>query len=421
MIRSFSTILALLAFISTAWAGSFSGAASGALKEGKLRWPTGRIPIAISASLSEAAANIAPGSDVEAVVVRSLQRWEAAAGIRFDITSSAGESVSPAGRSGDGKSLLTAAATSENMLLFRGELADSPAATRLFYDNQGRITEADIVLNPTQRFSVDGTAGTFDLESVLTHEIGHLLGLDHSPIFGAVMYEHQAANGIFGIGGRVPSVLTDADMAALRAIYGPAESHIECCSEAELRLNVPEAVVWAESNGRVAAAVVSDKSGIATFKGMLPGDYSFFVKAANGNAESLGSIGLAAGDIRSFDAKASRSTGRISLDYVGANGRLYQMPVPVQAGRMHTIFLGGTGIGRSTEIGTNTNGLLVDGTSVREHDYGPGISVISVNVFVSPGTPPGAYSVWVEGKDGSRSYAIGALSVSNASIAHLQP
>lgn len=42
----------------------------------------------------------------------------------------------------------------------------------------GRIVDADIYVNPGVGFSVEG--GAFDYESVLLHEMGHALGLDHN-------------------------------------------------------------------------------------------------------------------------------------------------------------------------------------------------------------------------------------------------
>lgn len=52
------------------------------------------------------------------------------------------------------------------------------------------IGDADIEFNPGINFTTSATlpAGTFGLQSVATHEEGHLLGLDHSGITHAVMF-----------------------------------------------------------------------------------------------------------------------------------------------------------------------------------------------------------------------------------------
>jgi len=62
-------------------------------------------------------------------------------------------------------------------------------ATFITTNAEGRITDADIVLSRGVDFStrLEAFAGAYDAESVLTHEIGHLLGLDHSGLVRATM------------------------------------------------------------------------------------------------------------------------------------------------------------------------------------------------------------------------------------------
>ena len=52
------------------------------------------------------------------------------------------------------------------------------------------IVDADMAFNPGLEFSTTTTTpqGAFDVQSTATHEIGHLLGLDHSGIAHAMMY-----------------------------------------------------------------------------------------------------------------------------------------------------------------------------------------------------------------------------------------
>src|SRR5215210_7012318 len=60
---------------------------------------------------------------------------------------------------------------------------------------------------------VDGAvAGGFDIETVTLHEIGHLLGLDHSDVSGSVMWAYVSPNSTL-------RTLQADDLAGIRSLY----------------------------------------------------------------------------------------------------------------------------------------------------------------------------------------------------------
>lgn len=69
------------------------------------------------------------------------------------------------------------------------------AVTPLLFQSNGKIVDADILFNGgAYSFTTDGTGGSFDVQDVGTHELGHLLGLDHSGWAGATMYPYVGQN-----------------------------------------------------------------------------------------------------------------------------------------------------------------------------------------------------------------------------------
>src|SRR5258707_8982371 len=248
------------------------------------RWLTNPIIVAFSRSLSSPPPNIKAGSDVVGAAQRALQHWAAAANIKFLETRSSATSIKPP-NTGDGISLITVA--TDNLAAFGS--SHSPGRTRVFYDSGGAIVEADIALNPAETFSSDGTAGTYDLESTFTHEVGHLLGLEHSAVIGATMQPRQAKNGVYGLPAITQRALCADDIAGARSLYGAAAeigsiSGKLLMSRGAAAANSAGLMVFAEEfgSGKVVAGAIASASGDYQLGGLAPGAYRLIAQSANG-------------------------------------------------------------------------------------------------------------------------------------------
>ena len=391
-----------------------------------LRWKAGPIRIAVSSSLLRDGANIKHDSDIAGAIKRSIETWSRVANVELRQVSSDKLSASPAGVSGDGISLITIAQTTENVLLFAKDPEGSAATTRVFYNRRGVITEADIVLNPYQQFSTDGTIGTFDLESTLTHEIGHLLGLAHSEVLGATMHANYGKNGVFGQQRLIARTLSNDDVAAIRAIYGARVEDAICCGTIEGKLTLAgrqsrSLEVWVEDlAGRVHGSAKVGAAGDFTFAGLNEGKYKIFAHEPGRlrNALSAQEVGIAtvtSGDVVSVAAKAAGpGSGDLGLTYLGFNGQLSEMAVSLSAGRSFTVYLGGRNLDpKDISITFNSPDLSAITGTIRSLDYGDELSVVAFDVRVSRRAKNGEYSIFLESRGGDRRALIGGLSVDN--------
>jgi Matrixin len=93
----------------------------------------------------------------------------------------------------------------------------------------GQILDADVLFRPDGQatFATPGALpmqpGAYDLESLLTHELGHLFGVDHSGVWRAMMFPFAPPPGTF-LGDRPTQQkpdgpLADDDRAGLRTLY----------------------------------------------------------------------------------------------------------------------------------------------------------------------------------------------------------
>jgi len=123
-----------------------------------------------------------------------------------------------------------------NIVIFRdqewpySEVNHELAATWLMVDRTGTIVDADIEINATaplfvptedEELELGVIANQRDLLSIMVHEAGHFLGIDHSREEGAVM---QAALDV----GQVRTMLSPDDSAAICEIY-PPDAEAQSC------------------------------------------------------------------------------------------------------------------------------------------------------------------------------------------------
>lgn len=386
------------------------------------RWRKGAVLISISSSITSNAANIAAGADASAAIDRSVAAWQQVAAVTIRRVATTEENVSPPGVQGDGISLITIAATPENLALFPKGLDDATARTRVFYDGRGSITEADVVLNPYLQFSTDGTFGTFDLESTITHELGHVLGLGHSPVLGATMNASQGRNGTFNLPAFSARTLAADDIAAIRSLYGPAENGDECCARISGRLNAgarsgANYIVWAEDKetGRVLAAVKTTSDGTFKIGGLDDGRVELFAQSdlddtSNTSAVDLGSYAVSPARpiviARRLDTIAAGS----KPEYLGFNGQLAGLSVSINSGSTYDLSIGGVDLTRNPEVGSDSALISVRNSPTRG-TYANGLETLGFYVSAAPETPIGEYSIFVEFETGVRRYVIGGLTV----------
>jgi hypothetical protein len=397
--------------------GSAAAAAS------KYRWRKPVITIGVSTSISSSAPNITANSDVVGAVEKSLATWQRIARIEFRQSSSVEQSVSTSLAQGDGVSLLTIAATPENLQLFPNGLDDATALTKVFYDTRGFITEADIVLNPYLQFSTDGTPGTFDLQSTITHEVGHLLGLNHSEVIGATMNDNYGRNGLYGLPAFSARTLSSDDIASVRALYGPVERDSDCCGRIFGKLSLANGSpaagysVWAEDvvDGHVVAAVTTFSDGSFRMSGLTAGSVRLFTQSGDGDivssAYELGEFAISTKQPIAVNRKLDRASTALRLDFLGFNGQLAETAVEVNSGNTYFLLIGGSNLGADDAIVDSSSRFITVKPRSYFGSFGSGIRTLGFDVSVTSDTPPGEYSLLVRSPSGERRFLIGGLTV----------
>ena len=129
--------------------------------------------------------------DEVSIVQKSFARWEAQHQTFCGIAFSYGGKTSISTSEPDGKNVIL---WTESGWTYGPDVL---ALTQCWFDSNGLFLDCDIVINGQHyRWNVgeDGDVGDIDLRGTLTHEIGHLWGLDHSDVRESTMFAYYDAS-----------------------------------------------------------------------------------------------------------------------------------------------------------------------------------------------------------------------------------
>jgi hypothetical protein len=413
----------------------------------QLRWPANTVNVALSTSLGNPPSYVhATGAQVLLAARRALSRWALASNVQFNVTTSTNQVAKE-----DGESLITIAPDNASQFA----IPEQPGRTRISFDANG-ITEADIAINPgvsrrdpvtgalvASFFSTDGADGSYDLESTFVHEIGHMLGLEHSAVVGATMQPRQATNGTYNLPNFNIRTLSSDDVAGVRAIYGPRQGlgsiagRVAYNSGAGASAFGAHVFVEDATTGRTVAGNVALPDGRYRIDALPPGQYRVVVEyldepvlareipANAGGYAALtqtntppfltteaGLVNVGADASSSLDVAVPSGAPALNPTFIGlgpaATGMLSTVAVPLVPGQPATVLVGGDNLGLVSAVAVNSPFVTVSNV---QQMTGFGIPVISFDVNPSVLTPPGEYSVRLQTSSGQVAYVSGGLTV----------
>jgi hypothetical protein len=374
-----------------------------------LFWSTpGSIGVVISSAGSD---NLAPGEHVPALRL-AIDAWNRASGSGITLV----ENTSPSAQSrtdwaSDNVHLLLFDESNTSGYFPQG--SGTVAITPVQYFSNGRIADADVLFNGSGfNFTTSGAVGAFDVADVAAHELGHLVGLDHSGVAGATLYPYVDPTVI------EHRSLSEDDEGGARAIAALATpSTLTGTVLRQLDSSAVEGahVVARDANGRTAGATLSNPDGTFALRGLEAGTYTLYaapldapVSTANlGGGQTIETdfqpivsapLAVAAG------ASASVGTLWVGLDSLASLGRNYnEFPLRATAGTQGVFVLNGSGMGNGSSLTSSDPSVTVSPISWT------GTTMVTFTVTVPSNEPLG--HVDLELTNGGLSILAGAIEI----------
>ena len=387
----------------------------------RIAWPASAFPISYSVATS--AAQKIPNA--EAVIARSFKSWSDTPGsvVKFQ---TAGVAPLQAGKDG-----VNSISVNDELFSAAGFLA----FTTTWFDDNGVIQESDI--------QVDGSilADTPKLEGLIEHEIGHLLGLDHSAVISSTMYPFVASNGLSGLDSddsvAIASMYRAPDFASTRGVFrGTVSGSTGPLFGAQ--------VVAVNEHGTPVSSGLTGRDGSFEISGVPAGNYRLYVEPLDGPVDPRNLSGVwreaSAGEFRTeflrptetiamqsgatLDGLEIRSAGLSAINpkWIGTfpagtrDVQLGSTVSTVRAGETISIAVGGDGfVGGLTEFEILNDGF----TRVSDIGYGPNYAWATYQI--APNTPSGSLVIVARNGDDTATLTGGLRVLSPQNSARRRP
>ena len=367
----------------------------------------------ISYAIERRVAEAVPGGVPQ--IERAVNDWSNVAGAQITFNDLGVRDGITAGKDGQSSITLTDELFADQHFL---------ALTTNWYDDNGHVIEADIQIDPM------AISGHYNLQQLVRHETGHLLGLDHSAVLSSVMYPYVGTGGV--------TSLDSDDRIAISAVYPRATAAPGATLQGRVSGDdggiFAAQVVALNDNGEPVSTGLTGPDGSFTLQGIPTGNYRIYAEPLDGPV----SVSNLSGNWRSakvtsfptqfadggtsMHVESGKIYGNINVNGAGAvqqlnpkwigvcgvggtNVSLGSMPIVLNAGQTVTIALGGDGF-----LSGVTTFDIPSPNFRRISDFKWSGNYVSATFQTTLNSPPG--SVVILARSGNESAALtGALRV----------
>jgi uncharacterized protein (TIGR03437 family) len=237
---------------------------------------SGVVPGLQSSASGKTVTVISSGSNPVAAVRGALATWNGVttANINFLPLQSTNLGID----SSDDMMVVDVGASASEISAVGGALAITVASYTVA-PQEGAILDTDIIINPAFPFSTDGSTA-YDLQSVMTHELGHSLSANHTGLLGASMFQLNSGQ----------RFLTADDLAFVNsayplpnggAVFGTINGMVTMGTTGGAP--VPYALLTAfDTSTGVTVGGATNPDGTYSFQVPAPGNYQIYAEPLNG-------------------------------------------------------------------------------------------------------------------------------------------